>query len=58
MMSKKTTVCFLLGLGVVIGYNVFLAQRDAKLFEAYNQPTPKELYCQQQAGWHPDCKVE
>lgn len=42
----------------VVGWNAFLIQRDAKLFEAYNQPTPKERYCQQQAQWHPDCNVE
>ena len=22
------------------------------------QLTPKEQFCKQQAGWHPDCKVE
>jgi hypothetical protein len=42
----------------VIGWNVFLVQRDNKLYEAYNQPSPKERYCQQQAQWHPDCNVE
>lgn len=26
------------GLGIIIGWNLFLIQRDAKLFEAYNQP--------------------
>jgi len=47
-----------LGLSFILGYNYWLIQRDQRLFEAYNQPTPKERYCQQQAHWHPDCNVE
>ena len=41
------------------GYNAFLAQRDQKMFDAYyGNLTPKEKFCQQQAGWHPDCNLE
>ena len=51
-----TGVVFLIGF---FGYNAFLIQRDSKLFDAYyGNLTPKEKFCQQQAGWHPDCNVE
>ena len=43
---------------LMIAYMAFLAQRDRKLFEAYNQPTPKEVYCSQLSKPHPDCNVE
>jgi hypothetical protein len=43
---------------LMIAYMAFLAQRDRKLFEAYNQPTPKEVYCSQLPQPHPDCTVE
>ena len=43
---------------LMIAYMAFLAQRDQKLFEAYNQPTPKEVYCSQLPQPHPDCNVE
>jgi len=43
---------------LMIAYLAFLAQRDQKMFDAYNQATSKERYCQQQTNWHPDCKIE
>jgi len=43
------------GIGFIVGWNIFLIQRDQKLF---NDLTPKEQFCKQQAGWHPDCNVE
>jgi len=43
---------------LMVAYLTFLAQRDQKLFEAYNQPTPKEVYCSQLPQPHPDCTVE
>jgi hypothetical protein len=33
---------FLLLFAVLIGYNVFLIQRDKQLFESYNQPPQSE----------------
>ena len=58
----------------ILGWNVFLIKRDNELHKAYyrNQGienlkrppsseigyNPKEKFCQQQAGWHPDCNVE
>jgi hypothetical protein len=38
-MNKKYITTFVLGLFVIVGWNAFLIQRDAKLFEAYNQTT-------------------
>ena len=29
-------------IGFVVGWNVFLIQRDQQLFESYNQPTQSE----------------
>ncbi len=57
-MNRKYVVVGLIGLSAIIGYNAFLVQRDAKLLEAYNQPTPQERYCDHLKTWHPDCKVE
>jgi hypothetical protein len=37
-MNPKYIVTGLIGLGIIIGWNLFLIQRDSKLFEAYNQP--------------------
>jgi len=36
-MNKKYIAAFVLGLFAIVGWNVFLIQRDAKLFEAYNK---------------------
>jgi hypothetical protein len=57
-MKNKHILYGVLALSFIIGYNAWLIQRDRQLFEAYNQPTPKERFCKQQAQWHPDCNVE
>ena len=57
-MSKKYIIATVVGAFMMIGWNVFIIQRDAQLFNSYNQETPKEKYCKQQANWHPDCNVE
>lgn len=54
-MKTKYIVSGLAAFSFIIGWNIFLIQRDAKMFEAYNQPTPKDRFCQQQTHWHPDC---
>lgn len=53
----KTTYIFL-GVIAILMWNVFLIQRDKKMFDAYDNLTPKEHACKQQAHWHPDCNVE
>ena len=35
-MSTKYIAAGLIGVAAIIGWNVFLIQRDAKMFEAYN----------------------
>jgi len=58
-------VAFLLSLG----WNMFLIQRDKKMFDAYeksaaierlkNPPSSSlKSWCERQAGWHPDCNLE
>jgi hypothetical protein len=57
-MTPKNISFIVVAIGAIIGWNVFLIQRDQKLFDAYNQPTPKEVYCSQLPQPHPDCTVE
>ena len=40
-MNKKYIAAALLGFLTILGWNAFLIQRDAKLFEAYNQAVPQ-----------------
>lgn len=44
------TLYVLLAFTTVIGYNVFLAQRDQKMFEAYDR------VCAELPKSHPNCK--
>lgn len=44
----KTSYIFLAFIGILM-YNVFLAQRDAKMFDAYDRA------CAQLPQGHPDC---
>ena len=37
-MNKKYIVATVIGFTAIIGWNLFLIQRDAKLFESYNNP--------------------
>ena len=56
---KSTQITFIfLAFIAILGWNACAIQRDKKLFEAYNQPTPKEVYCSQLPQPHPDCNVE
>ena len=62
--ERKYLIGTLLGVVAIIGWNVFLIQRDDRMYKAYyhqkaqQELTPKEQFCKQQAGWHPDCNVE
>jgi hypothetical protein len=58
-MNSKLIFSIIFGVGVIVGWNAFLIQRDQELYDAYyGKETPKEHYCKQQAHWHPDCNVE
>jgi hypothetical protein len=45
----KTSYIFLAFIGILM-YNVFLAQRDQKMFDAYDQA------CAELSKPHPDCR--
>ena len=57
-MNRKYVIVGLIGLIAIVGWNVFLTQRDENLFKAYYKETAKQEYCKNQAGWNPDCNVE
>ena len=73
MTSKQVSYIFLAFIAI-LGWNAFLIKRDNELHKAYYRQqaienlkrppsseigyNPKEKFCQQQAGWHPDCNVE
>lgn len=50
----KYYLVFTLLFGTMLGWQVFLIQRDTKLFEAYKQRTAQ--LCQHLPQPHPDCK--
>ena len=52
----KTTYIVLGVIGILM-YNIFLIQRDQKMFDGYDNMNAKEHYCSQLKVWHPDCKV-
>jgi hypothetical protein len=41
-MNRKYLVAGLIGFTFILGWNAFLIKRDAKLFEAYNQPIQQQ----------------
>jgi len=53
----KTTYIFLAVIGILM-YNVFLIQRDEKMFKTFYKETAKEQYCKSLPQPHPDCTVE
>ena len=42
-MNRKYIVAGLIGFAVILGWNVFLVQRDKNLFEAYDQQAIQNL---------------
>ena len=53
----KTYQWFFLVIAILM-WNGMLIQRDKKMFDGYDKLTPKEQFCKQQSGWHPDCNLE
>ena len=41
-MNRKYVAAALIGCAVILGWNAFLIQRDAKLFESYGQATQQQ----------------
>jgi len=65
MKSKEITYIFLAFIAI-LGWNSFLIKRDNQLFDAYEKKATMEQiknptysaikgFCENQAGWHPDC---
>jgi len=42
--------------GVIFGWNVFLIQRDNKMFDGYKNR--QQQICEQLKTFHPDCHIE
>jgi hypothetical protein len=73
-MKPKYLAAGLIAFSAVIGWNVFLVQRDDAMYKEYYRRqaienikhppskdiaySPKERFCRSQANWHPDCNVE
>jgi hypothetical protein len=68
-MNPKVITCGLLAFFVAIGWNVFLIQRDKRMFDAYDKanaierlkypPTSSlKTWCERQSGLHPDCNLK
>jgi hypothetical protein len=53
-MQSKYFGAGILALFVMIGWNVFLIQRDSKLFDAYKQRNAE--VCAQIKSFHSDCQ--
>ena len=41
---------------VIVGWNLFLIQRDNKMFEGYKNRQAQ--ICEQMKSFHPDCHIE
>jgi hypothetical protein len=52
----KYYLFFTLAFGAILGWNVFLIQRDNKMFEGYKNRQAQ--ICEQMKSFHPDCHVE
>jgi hypothetical protein len=73
-MNRKYVIAGLIGFLSIIGWNVFLIQRDDNLYKSYYKQqamenlksspsseigySAKEKFCKSQAKWHSDCNVE
>jgi hypothetical protein len=51
LMSAKYIACMVIGFAAILGWNIFLIQRDSAMFEAN-----RVRVCEQLNVWHPDCK--
>ena len=51
----KYYLFFTLAFGAILGWNVFLIQRDNKMFEGYKNRQAQ--ICEQMKSFHPDCHV-
>ena len=66
MKSSHVTFIYLTIIGL-LGWNVFLAQRDQQLYDSFDKIKQEQVnnnlsshkrVCEQLKVWHPDCKIE
>ena len=68
-MNSKLISYTILGAITILGWNLFLIERDKKMFDSdagrqailnLQKPPSSSLkqFCSNQAGWHPDCNLE
>lgn len=55
-LSPKYIAAIFLGFAFIFGWNVFLIQRDNKMFEGYKNRQAQ--ICEQIKSFHPDCHIE
>jgi hypothetical protein len=55
-MKPKYIAAIVCGVAAIFLWNGLIILRDNRMWDALE--TRKEMYCKQQAGWHPDCNVE
>jgi len=55
-LSPKYTFTFLLLIIAMCAWQVFLIQRDNKMFEGYKNR--QQQICEQLKSFHPDCHIE
>ena len=56
-MPERYIIAFILLILTMLGWNVFLIQRDKELFKAYDQ-RQQEIACSQLPQPHPDCPAK
>ena len=44
------------GIGFIVGWNLFLIQRDNQMFDGYKNR--QQHICEQIKSFHPDCHIE
>ena len=73
-MNKKCIVAGLIGFATILGWNVFLTQRDEAMYKAYYRQqamenlksspsseigySPKEKFCQSRVNQYNDCTIK
>jgi hypothetical protein len=73
-MNNKEISFIFVAIFTILGWNVFLIQRDNALYKSYYKQkamenlkhppsseigySPKEKFCKSQVGWSPDCNIE
>jgi hypothetical protein len=68
-MNSKVIAYGIIGIFLIIGWNLIIIQRDNRMFDAFEKKLAIELmknplsnslreWCKRQADWHPDCNLK